>query len=92
MRGFMFEQLPAWHGKITLRGALLNAIGFGFGAGMTLGVIILRTVLLRVPVLFQLGELGYFVVSLALAVRFYFLTMSRARGETDKTVEISCAN
>jgi len=79
MRGFMFEQLPAWHSKITLRGAVLNAIGFGFVAGMTFGVFILRTVLLRTPVLFQLAELGYFVVSLSLAVRFYFLTMSRVR-------------
>ncbi len=79
MRGFMFEQVPAWHGKIALRGAVLNAIGFGFVAGMTLGVFIVRTVQLRIPVLFQLADLGYFVVSLALAVRFYFLAMSRAR-------------
>ena len=51
----------------------------GFVAGMTLGVFILRTVLLRVPVLLQLADLGYFVVSLALVVRFYFLAMTRAR-------------
>ena len=75
----MFEQLSAWDSKITLRGAILNAIGFGFVAGMTLGMFIIRTVQLRIPVLFQLADLGYFVVSLALAVRFYFLAMSRAR-------------
>jgi hypothetical protein len=78
MRGFMFEQLSAWDSKITLRGAIINAIGFGFVAGMTFGVFILRTVLLRAPVRYQLAELGYLIVSLALAVRFYFLAMSRA--------------
>lgn len=75
----MFEQLSAWDSKITLRGAMLNAIGFGFVAGMTFGIFILRTVLLRVPVLYQLADLGYLVVSLALAVRFHFLAMSRTR-------------
>ena len=80
----MFGQLPAWHSKTTLRGAVLNAIGFGFVAGMTLGVFILRTVLLRVPVLLQLADLGYFVVSLALVVRFYFLAMTRAREANER--------
>jgi len=75
----MFEQLSAWDSKITLRGAMLNAISFGFVAGMGFGIFVLRLVLLRVPVLSQLPDLGYFVVALALAVRFYFLAMSRAR-------------
>ena len=74
----MFEQLPAWNSKITLRRAVLNAIGFGFVAGMGFGIFILRLVLLRVPVLHQLADLGYFLVALALAVRFYFLAMTRA--------------
>jgi hypothetical protein len=75
----MFEQLSAWDSKITLRGAMLNAIGFGFVAGMGFGTFVLRLVLLRVAVLSQLPDLGYFVVALSLAVRFYFLAMSRAR-------------
>jgi len=75
----MFQQLSAWDSKITLRGALLNAIGFGFVAGMGFGIFVLRLVLLRVPMLSQLPDLAYFVVALALAVRFYFLAMSRAR-------------
>ena len=75
----MFEQLPAWDSKITLRGALLNAIGFGFVAGMAFGVFSLRVVVLRVPVLSEMLDLAYFLVALALASRFYFLAMSRAR-------------
>lgn len=75
----MFEQLPAWDSKITLRAAILNAIGFGFAAGMCLGIFFVSLVRLRLPVLDQLGELVYFVVALALAVRFYFLAVSRAR-------------
>lgn len=68
----MFEQLPAWDSKITLRGAMINAIGFGIVAGMTFGVFIFKTVLLGVSVRYQLAELGYLIVSLGLAVRFYF--------------------
>ena len=75
----MFEQLPAWDSKITIRIAMLNAIGFGFAAGMVFGILTLKFVLLRVPLLSELPDLGYFVVTLALAVRFYFLAMSRAR-------------
>jgi len=75
----MFEQLPAWGSKITLRGAMLNAIGFGFVAGIGFGVFVLRTVLLHTPFLYQLADAAYFVVALALAIRFYFLAMSRAR-------------
>jgi hypothetical protein len=75
----MFEQLSAWDSKITLRGAMLNAMGFAFVAGMGFGIFVLRLVLLRVPVLSQLPDLGYFVVALALAVRFYFLAIIRAR-------------
>ncbi len=75
----MFEQLSAWDSNITLRGAMLSAIAFGFAGGMTCGVFILRTLVLRVPVLYQLAELGYLAVCLGLAVRFYFFAMSRAR-------------
>jgi hypothetical protein len=75
----MFEQLPAWHSKISLRGAILNAIGFGFAAGVAFGAFVVKFVLLRVPVLYQAADLCYLVVALALAVRFYFLAMSRAR-------------
>ncbi len=57
----------------------VNAIGFGFVAGVGFGIFFLRLVLLRVPVLSQLPDLGYCAVALALAVRFYFLAMSRAR-------------
>jgi hypothetical protein len=81
----MFEQLSAWDSKITLRIAMLDAIGFGFAAGMCFGIFIVRWMLLRVPVLHQLGELGYFVAALVLAVRFYFLAMSRARDAKDTT-------
>ena len=77
MEESVFEQLSAWDSKTTLRSAMLNAIGFGFVAGIGFGIFILRLVLLRVPVLSQLPDLGYFVVALALAVRFYFLAMSR---------------
>ena len=44
----MFEQLPAWHSKISLRGAIVNAIGFGFVAGMACGTFVLSA--LRLPV------------------------------------------
>jgi len=75
----MFEQLPAWHSKISLRGAILNAIAFGFTAGIALGAFIVKFVLLRTPVLYQAADLFYLFVALALAVRFYFLAMARAR-------------
>jgi len=79
----MFEQLQpeGWLSKVSLRGAILNAIGFGFVAGMTLGVLILKAILLRVPYL-SLGEdLLYLVVASAASMRFYFLAMSRARSQ-----------
>lgn len=79
MRGFMFEQLPAWDSKITLRGAMLNAIGFGFVAGIGFGVFLLRLGVLRMPALYKMADVIYFAVALALAIRFYFLAMSRAR-------------
>ena len=75
----MFEQLPAWDSKITLRIAIIDAIGFGFTAGMGFGVFIFRLVVLRFPLIYQLADVGYSVVALALAIRFYFLAMSRAR-------------
>jgi hypothetical protein len=45
---------------------------------MSFGTFVLRLLLLRVPVLYQLADLGYFVVTLAQAVRIYILAMSRA--------------
>lgn len=74
----MFEQLPAWDSKITLRGAMRNAIAFGFVAGIGFGVFLLRLGVLRFPTLYQ-ADVVYFAVALALAIRFYFLAMSRAR-------------
>ena len=44
-----------------------------------LGVVIVGWGELRVSMLDEVADLGYFVVTLALAVRFYFLAMSRAR-------------
>jgi hypothetical protein len=87
--GFMFEQLPAWDHKITLSGAILNAIGWGFVAGMSIGVSLEAFVLLRTPSLYQLEFVAYFVVALALAIRFYFLAMSRAHETKEPTAEMS---
>ncbi len=75
----MFEQLPAWHSKISLRGAILNAIGCGFTAGIAFGAFAVKFALLRVPIGYQAADLSYLVVALAMAIRFYFLAMSRAR-------------
>ena len=77
-RAYVWE-ISAWDSKISLRGATLNALGFGFAAGTGFGIFILRLVLLRVPVLSQLPDSGYLVPALALAARFYFIAMSRAR-------------
>jgi len=54
----MFEQLPAWDSKITLRGAMLNAIGFGFVAGIGFGVFLLRLGVLRMPALYKMADGG----------------------------------
>jgi hypothetical protein len=80
----MFEQLSAWDSKISLRGAMLDAIGFGFVAGMAFGVAVLRLVLLHVPLLNLTRDLLYIAVALALAVRFYLLAMSRVRESAAK--------
>jgi len=76
----MFEQLPAWHSKISLRVALLNAIGFGFTTGMCCTFIL--TSVLRAP---RLDSYGWVMLPLSavfstgMAIRFYFLAMSRSR-------------
>jgi len=80
----MFGQLSAWDRKISPRGAMLDAIGFGFVAGMAFGVAVLRLVLLHVPLLNLTGDLLYIAVALALTVRFYLLAMSRVRESTAK--------
>jgi len=74
----MFEQLQpdGWLSKLSLRGAILNAIGFGFVAGLGLGFLIERFSWVR---RIDWVLLVYSVVSLAGAVRFYFIAMSRAR-------------
>jgi len=72
----MFEQLPAWHSKISLRAAIFNAIGFGFVAGFALGVFVISV--LRVSE-HPLGMLIDTVVAMALAIRFGFLAISRAQ-------------
>jgi hypothetical protein len=77
----MFKQLPEWHSKISLRGAMFNAIGFGFVAGTTFGILILSVFRLHVANL-EIGMfLFYLVLSLALVVRFYFLAISRVRAQ-----------
>jgi len=83
----MFEQLPAWHSKISLRAAVLNAIAFGFAAGIALGAFVVKVTLLRIPVLYQAVDLFYLVAALAVAIRFYFLAMSRARESTRPAVQ-----
>jgi hypothetical protein len=80
----MFEQPPMWHSKISMRGAMLNAIGFGFVAGMAFGVFVLSIVRLRVPLFGQTGDLLYIVIALVLSVRFYLLAMTRARESAAK--------
>lgn len=76
----MFEQLPAWHSKISLRGATLNAIGFGFTTGMCCTLML--TSALRGPRLDSYGWVTlpvFTAFSTGMAVRFYFLVMSRSR-------------
>jgi len=74
----MFEQLPAWHSKISLRVAILDAIGFGFTAGLGFGTLLLNA-LHRALDSWQLVVLPLSTVfALALAIRFYFLAISRA--------------
>jgi hypothetical protein len=80
----MFEQLSAWDSKISLRRAMLDAIGFGFVAGMAFGVAVLRLVRLHVPLPNLTGDLLYIAVALALTVRFYLLAMSRVRESAAK--------
>jgi hypothetical protein len=58
---------------------MLNAMSLGFVAGMVFGVLLLSVVRLRVPLLNLTGDLLYFVVALALTVRFYLLALSRVR-------------
>ena len=52
----MFEQLPAWNSKITRRCSGLYTIGLGVVAGMGLGIFIVESVPLRVPILYQLAD------------------------------------
>jgi cytochrome c biogenesis protein CcdA len=76
----MFEQLPAWGSKISLRVAMLNAIGFGFTTGMCSTPIL--TSVLRGPRLdaYEWVMLPLFTAfSAGMAMRFYFLVMSRSR-------------
>ncbi len=73
-----------WHSKISMRGAMLNAIGFGFVAGMVFGVFVFSIVRLRVPLFSQTGDLLYIAVALVLSVRFYLLAMIRARESAAK--------
>jgi hypothetical protein len=76
----MFEQLPAWHSKISLQGAMLNAVSFGFTTGM--GCTVMLTSVLRGP---RLDAYGWVMVplwtlfSIGMAIRFYFLVLSRIR-------------
>ena len=79
----MFRELPlGWDSKISLRGAMLNAVGFGFAAGIAFGVLIVKALLLsvRYPELVEL--LLLLVTSIAVATRFYFLAMSRAQEQS----------
>jgi len=76
----MFEQLPAWHSKVSLRVALLDAIGFGFTTGMCCTFML--TSILRGPRLDAYGWVMlplFTVFSTGMAIRFYFLVISRVR-------------
>jgi len=75
----MFEQLPEWHSKISFRLALVNAIGFGFTAGMGFGILVLKAVLLHATRLELLEYLLYLAISIGAAIRFCFLSVSRAK-------------
>jgi len=82
----MFEQLqPEWGSNLSSRSAMLNAIGFGLVAGLDSGVAIFKISLFHADIL----EIGIYifslVLSLALATRFYFAAMSKARAQTQPT-------
>jgi len=79
----MFEQLQpeGWLSKVSLRGAIINAVGFGFTAGMAFGILILKAVLLRATYAESGKFFIFLVIALALAVRFYYLAMARARDQ-----------
>lgn len=76
----MFEQLQpeGWLSKVTLRLAIVNAIGWAFSAGMAFGILILKAVLLHATYVESATFLVYLVIALALAIRFYYLAMARA--------------
>jgi hypothetical protein len=78
----MFEQLPAWHSKISLRAAMLNAIGFGFTTGMCCTLML--TSALRGPRLDAYGWVMlplFTVFSAGMAIRLHFIVLSRLREE-----------
>ena len=57
----MFEQLQSeWGGRFSLRGAMLNAIAFGFVSGLDLGVAILKIFRFHADML----EAGMYLLSL----------------------------
>ena len=78
----MFEQLQpeGWLSKVSLRGAILSAIGWGFNAGLAFGILFLTTFRLLPMGILQTGVVSlWLALSTALATRFYFLTTSRVQ-------------
>ena len=82
----MFEQLqPVWGSQLSLRAAILNAIGCGFVAGLDFGVAILKLSRFHTDILDAGMFLVLLVLSLALATRFYFVAMSKAGVQASPT-------
>jgi len=76
----MFAELPvAWDSKISLGSAILSAAGWGFNAGLAFGILFMSVFRFRTGAL-AIGMLSvYLGLSLAAAIRFYFLAMTRVQ-------------
>jgi len=77
----MFEQLQpdGWLSKLSLRGAITNAIGFGFVAGLGVGLMIGKAFWFSLTYWELAKQFAFVAVSVAAAIRLYFLAMSRVK-------------
>lgn len=82
----MFDQLePEWGSTFSLRAAMLYAIGCGFLAGATFSMLVLLVFRFHADYMEVAEDLFSLVLSLALAIRFYFAAMSKARAQSSPT-------
>jgi len=78
----MFDQLqPQWGSNFSLRTAMLYALLWSFLSGTTFCMLVLRVFRFHSDYMDLAGELGSLVLSVALAMRFYFAARSKVNAQ-----------